>query len=225
MTLPERSARKVLARTMVARSMLRIRLFLLTLALAVGGLAPATASARTGVLPDPTYDAIVGAYQAIEALAPDENATTLPKNYFASVRSACKKIPSTDDLLRSFRATCLETYVLVEALAKPCTTKRSCLRQLEKSAASAGRMYKLGVAENRIVARTVPAGPCRKTLSSTSKELKDVRELGRVLTSLARALETGNERASLKASKRLDAIMERWTAGDDDPVTALSTHC
>lgn len=210
---------------MVVRSMLRIRLFLLTLVVAVGGLAPATASARTGVLPDATYEAIVGAYQAIDVLSPDENATKLPKNYFASIRAVCKKIPATDDLLKSFRATCQETYVLIEALAKPCKSERSCVRQLKKSAASAERLYKLSVAENRIVARTVPAGPCRKTLSSTSKELKDARDLGRIFTSLVRALETGNERAYVKASKRLGAIMESWAEDDDDPVTALSTHC
>lgn len=205
--------------------MLRIRLFLLTAIVAAVGIAPSTAAARTGALPDATYDAIVGAYQAIDAHALDDSATEIPKDYFGSLRAVCKKIPATDDLLASFRNTCAESFTLVEAMIKPCTTKRSCIRQLKKSAASADRMYKLSVTENRIVTRTVPAGACRKTLTSSKKDLKEIRDLSRTFTTLARALEANDERAYAKATKRMNAIVKSWDSSDDDIVTALSTHC
>lgn len=207
--------------------MLRIPTVLTTLALLAVGLGAGTASARTNVLPDATYNALVTAYEAIEALEPDEDAKQLPKNYFASIRKVCKAIPATDQLLESTRATCTESYVLIEAMFKPCATERSCLRQLEKSATSAKRYHKLAVAENAIIAKTVPAGPCRKTLSSTAKDLRDARDLGRIFTSLARALEADNEKAYLKAAKRLGAVMKDWdeSGDEDDTLLLLAEHC
>lgn len=202
--------------------MLRIRLFLLTLVVAVGGLAPATASARTGALPDPTYEGIVTMLESLEEL---EDSTATPKKQLAAVRAVCAAIPKTDELLKSQRAICDETVVLARATLGNCSTVRSCIRTFERSGASAKRLNTLSVSQNEIIDRTVPAGACRTTLRASPKDLRNGKAVVKAFSDIVRALRTDNEKLFGQATKRLARALSADAGTTADQITAITTHC
>lgn len=202
--------------------MLRIRLLLLTAVVAVVGLAPSTAAARTGALPDPTYEGIVTMLESLEEL---EDSTASPKKQLAAVQAVCKAVPTTDELLEAQRAICNETVVMARTMLGTCSSTRSCIRTFERAGASAKRLNALSVSQNAIVDRTVPAGACRTTLRTSRKDLRDGKAVVKAFSDIVRALRTDNEKLYAQATKRLARVASSGTETTADQITAITAHC
>lgn len=204
--------------------MLRVGTVLLTLLIAAGGLAPSAASARTNVLPEASYVAIVGVLEAfltLEAAGKDDTPT---KQDYAMVRKACDAVPQTDALLRSQRELCTATLRLHREFDRDCDPRRDCPRVFARSAAAAKRVNALMVSGNRID-RAVPAGRCRTTLRSSAADLRSGRSVERTLRDLDAALRADDDAAYERALVRLVRTLTRQTSTPANELAAFRARC
>lgn len=182
--------------------MLRIRLFLLTLVVAVG-LAPSTAAARGNVLPTPTYDAALAISNALVPLDRDEPA---PPARLNAVRAACKAVPKGGALLTSMRRDCDTTVALYVAVTAPCTTDAQCQRVVGPLADVTERAARQAASSARVITRTVPKGACRTALRSSPAEIAMMRDMAKATRALERAIRRGDVKGIEAAGKQIDQI-------------------
>lgn len=205
--------------------MRRIGPVLLTLIVAVGGVVPSAASARTNVLPEATYVAITGALEAFVALDAAGKNDVPTKQDYAAVRKACDAVPQTDALLRSQRELCTATLRLHREFDRDCEPRRGCPRLFARSAAAAKRVNALKVRGNRIIDRAVPAGRCRATLRSSAADLRFGRTVERTLRDLDIALRADDDAAYERALAGLFRTLTRQTSTPTTELEAFRAHC
>lgn len=207
--------------------MQRIRTVLLSLAVGLLGVAVTAgpASARGNVLPDATYTALVQTLDAQIDL-PDRTSTLSPRRQLAESKAVCRMLTVDDQLLAAHRKQCLATVKLVEPLlTRDCKTDRGCLRVWKIVAAAYDELYRLTVATNKVIDRTVPAGQCRTALRTPAGELRLIREAARLQKDLIRATRDEDERALKAIEKRAKRLAKLRVRAPEEIQDAIVAHC
>lgn len=207
--------------------MFRIGTALLTLTVAGmlgAAVTAAPASARGNVLPDETYTALVQTLDAQIDL-PDRASTLSLRRQLAESRSICRMLSADDELLAAHRKQCLASVRTIELMTRDCKTERGCTRAWKRTIASYDETYRLTVATNKVIDRTVPAGRCRTVLRTSASELRAIREAGRVQKDLLRAAQAEDKRALKAIEKRAKRLAKLKVRTPEEIQDAIVAHC
>ncbi len=207
--------------------MQHIRTVLLLVAVVLLGLGAGagSATARGNVLPDATYETLIQANDSIADLNESDRSGMSDKEQYAEMRATCRIYPTDDPLLANYREVCFATIRLLDLTGRDCKTNRGCLRLIKRIEAVYEQAYQLGIDSNRIVTATVPAGACRTALKSTRSELRQLRELGRVMGDYMRASLAKDKKALKALEKRMARIVKMKARTPEQIQQAIEKHC
>lgn len=163
--------------------------------------APATAQEPT--LSDERYEALDGVLTVFIRL---DRRKPRPQD-FDAVGAACKKLSTTDDLLRDQRRTCVDTVEMARRTTRfaACTSRTSCLDRAAALREAVAASITDARKANRSVDKLVANAKCRQELRTSAAEIRALQKFSTALRDFRAALRRGSEQGARRALERVAA--------------------